>query len=61
MNSWIERSGHAITFGALAGIQVAILIVWIPLYIWGKKIRHITLQWRIVKGTRWADDREVGE
>ena len=61
MNPWIEQSGYTTTFGSLAGIQVAILIMWIPLYIWGKKIRHATLNWGVMKGVKWADDREVGE
>lgn len=61
INPWIEDSGYATVFGTLAGIQAAILLMWVPLYIWGKSIRHATLKWDVMKGVRWDDDREVGE
>ena len=61
INPWIESSGYVTAFGTLAGIQAAILLMWVPLYIWGKTIRHATLKWEVMKGVRWDDDREVGE
>lgn len=45
----------------MAGISAAVIILWIPLYIWGKALRIKTWQWRIMSLVRWADDREVGE
>ncbi|KAH6874157.1 hypothetical protein B0T10DRAFT_415733 [Thelonectria olida] len=36
-------------------------VFWIPLYIWGQKIRETTIGWRMMKYARWDIDREVGE
>jgi hypothetical protein len=47
---WIKRSGYDGAFGALAGIQVAVVVLGMPLMYWGKKVRHITSKWRIVIG-----------
>lgn len=37
------------------------VIQWVPLYIWGKKIRHATWHWPFMRYVHWEDDREVGE
>ncbi|KYK58287.1 MFS transporter [Drechmeria coniospora] len=60
-NSWVNESGYQNAYGAMAGISAAVLIAWLPLYYWGKKIRHRSLRWRIVSFVHWDDDREVGE
>ncbi|TVY39109.1 putative MFS-type transporter [Lachnellula subtilissima] len=60
-NPWIEQSGYLNAYGAMAGISAGVLIFWIPLYIWGKRIRHATWQWRVTQFVHWDDDREVGE
>lgn len=60
-NPWIEISGYLDAFGAMAGISAFILILWIPLYIWGKQIRHATWKWSITRYAHWDVDREVGE
>jgi hypothetical protein len=60
-NPWIAQSGYLNAYGEMAGISAAILILWIPLYIWGKKIRHATWKWGIIKYAHWDEDREVGE
>ncbi|KAI5465860.1 major facilitator superfamily domain-containing protein [Mariannaea sp. PMI_226] len=60
-NPWINTSGYQKAYGAMAGISAAILILWIPFYIWGKRIRNITWHWRLVSFVYWDDDREVGE
>ncbi|RSL52883.1 hypothetical protein CEP53_007951 [Fusarium sp. AF-6] len=60
-NPWINTSGYQIAYGTMAGIAAAILILWIPLYIWGKRIRHATWDWPLVSCVHWYDDREVGE
>lgn len=49
-------------FGEMAGIIVAILVFALPLYIWGRHIRHLTWRWRFIKYfVHWTEDREVGE
>lgn len=45
----------------MAGISAGVIMLWIPLYLWGKAIRTKTWEWRIMSLTRWAKDREVGE
>ncbi|EGX94075.1 MFS transporter [Cordyceps militaris CM01] len=60
-NPWINKSGYQNTYGAMAGISAAVIIMWIPLYLGGKALRTRTWRWRIMSLVRWADDREVGE
>ncbi|KAF3010519.1 hypothetical protein E8E14_009823 [Neopestalotiopsis sp. 37M] len=60
-NPWVEQAGYLNAYGAMAGIAAAVLIMWIPLYIWGKQIRHATWNWPILSYIHWEDDREVGE
>ena len=60
-NPWIDSAGYLNAFGALAGICAAILILWIPLFLWGKQIRVWSLGLRVMKGVHWGEDREVGE
>lgn len=60
-NTWVAESGYAAAYGEMAAIAVGCLLLWIPLYIWGKKIRQATLAWRVMKFVRWDADREVGE
>jgi hypothetical protein len=60
-NPWVEQAGYLNAYGAMAGIAAAVLIMWVPLYIWGKQIRHATWNWPILSYIHWEDDREVGE
>lgn len=60
-NPWVDASGYQNAYGAMAGISAGVIILWIPLYIWGKKIRHMTWHWPIMSYIHWAEDREVGE
>ena len=60
-NPWINKSGYQDAYGAMAGISAGVLIMWIPLYYWGKQIRHTTWNWPMLSFLHWTDDREVGE
>ncbi|KAK0660583.1 Protein HOL1 [Lasiodiplodia hormozganensis] len=61
-NPWIAQSGYERAFGAMAGISGAVMLGWIPFYLFGKRIRHATWQWGFVKKlAHWDQDREVGE
>ncbi|KPM40653.1 hypothetical protein AK830_g5891 [Neonectria ditissima] len=60
-NPWINVSGYHNAFGAMAGISALVLVMWIPFYFWGKKIRHATWHWPVISYIHWDDDREVGE
>ncbi|KAJ5213044.1 hypothetical protein N7449_000213 [Penicillium cf. viridicatum] len=60
-NPWVDRDGYAGAFGTMAGFSFIVLALWIPLYIWGKQIRHATLKWRVMRYVSWGADRETGE
>ncbi|OJD34923.1 mfs transporter [Diplodia corticola] len=61
-NPWIAEAGYERAFGAMAGIAGAVLIGWVPFYVFGKRIRHATWQWGFVRRlAHWDQDREVGE
>jgi hypothetical protein len=60
-NPWVEKDGYAGAFGIMAGISFAVLALWIPLYIWGKRIRHATIKWSVMRYAHWEADRETGE
>ncbi|KAI5927746.1 major facilitator superfamily domain-containing protein [Camillea tinctor] len=60
-NPWVQQSGYLNAYGTMAAIAGFILLMWIPLYIWGKTIRHVTWNWPLLSYIHWDDDREVGE
>ncbi|CAG8379846.1 unnamed protein product [Penicillium salamii] len=60
-NPWIESAGYSTSFGIQAGINAAVLIMWVPLYIWGKRIRAWYMQLSLARYVQWKSDREVGE
>lgn len=61
-NPWIAKSGYADAFGAMAGICGAVILMWIPFYFFGAKIRRATMKWHLMTNLiGWNDDREVGE
>jgi MFS family permease len=60
-NPWIAEVGYQNAYGTMAGISVAVLLFFIPLYFFGKRIRHASWHWSIVKYVHWDMDREVGE
>lgn len=57
-NPWVQQAGYINAYGTMAGIGAGVMILWVPLYFWGKAIRHATANWPMIS---WADDREVGE
>jgi hypothetical protein len=60
-NPWVNESGYQNAYGAMAGIASLVLLMWVPLYFWGKKIRYATWDWPVISRIHWLDDREVGE
>lgn len=60
-NPWIDKVGYQNAFGTMAGIAAVVLLCWIPLFVWGKRIRHASWKWRVTSYVRWDNDREVGE
>ncbi|KAM0558077.1 hypothetical protein ACHAPJ_005244 [Fusarium lateritium] len=61
-NPWIDESGYSNAFGAMAGISGSVLLLWIPMYIWGRRVRQSTWSWGFIERlVHWHKDREVGE
>lgn len=60
-NPWVNTSGYQNAYGAMAGISAAVIMLWVPLYMWGSRIRHVTWSWPMVSYVHWHADRETGE
>ncbi|KAF5658717.1 major facilitator superfamily transporter [Fusarium heterosporum] len=61
-NPWIDASGYTQSFGAMAGISGGVLLLWIPMYVWGRRVRQATWTWGFIEDlVHWHRDREVGE
>jgi MFS family permease len=60
-NPWVTNSGYLKAFGGMAGISGAVIIWFIPLFFYGRRIRHAVYQWKILQWVKWDDDREKGE
>ncbi|KEQ72644.1 MFS transporter [Aureobasidium namibiae CBS 147.97] len=60
-NSWLASDGPAVVYGTLAGIVFGWLALALPLFIWGKQLREMSLDWKIVRLVQWDLDRETGE
>jgi hypothetical protein len=44
---WINRSGVTVFFGSLAGMLFGSVLLGLPLWYWGKEIRHATAKWKL--------------
>ena len=45
---WITLSGFQGAFGTMVGIQCGLLLLGVPLWYWGKEIRHKSASWKVV-------------
>ncbi|KAI7282566.1 MFS general substrate transporter [Hortaea werneckii] len=48
VSPWVEEDGYVNAFGTQAGIYVLVMVLGVPLVLYGQKIRHVTAGWRIV-------------
>lgn len=48
-------------YGTLAGIVFGWLALALLLFIWGKRLREKSLEWRFIRLIQWDLDRETGE
>lgn len=48
-NLWIDSAGYTTCFGILSGINASILLIWVPLYLWGKQIRAWCMQLNLAR------------
>lgn len=61
-NPWIAKSGYQSAFGVMAAIAAAVLVLWIPFFVYGQRIRHSGLQWSVMRNAvQRSADRENGE
>ncbi|KAK7745338.1 hypothetical protein SLS53_002834 [Cytospora paraplurivora] len=60
-NPWVNKDGYQNAYGAMAGIAAAVIVLWVPIYIWGRTIRHVTWSWPVISYVHWHEDRETGE
>lgn len=60
-NQWTAASGYQNAYGVMAAISAVMILGFVPLYFWGKHIRHVTWSWPVISYIHWGDDREVGE
>jgi hypothetical protein len=60
-NPWIDQAGYQTAYGIMAAISAAVILCALPLYYWGKAIRHATWSWPVISYIHWDEDREVGE
>ena len=60
-NPWIAELGYTRAFCSMAAINGAVLFLAVPLFFFGKRIRHSSLEWRALRFVHWSEDREVGE
>lgn len=61
-NPWVQKDGYLGAFGAMAGIEAAILLGFIPFYFFGRHWRRMSWNWPFIRRiAHWAADREVGE
>lgn len=60
-NPWVQKSGYAAAYGAMAGISGGCLLFFIPFFFWGKQIRTSAMKWPFLQFVFWKDDCEVGE
>jgi hypothetical protein len=60
-NPWIAQTGYSAAYGAMAGICGGVLVLWIPLFFYGKRIRVFVHHWKYLQWVKWDEDRESGE
>jgi hypothetical protein len=60
-NPWIAEMGYTKAYGTMAGISAAILILLVPIFFYGKRVRVAIHHARYMQWVKWNDDRETGE
>jgi hypothetical protein len=45
---WVTLDGYGGAFGAMAGLQFGVLLLAVPLWYYGKQIRHKSGGWKVI-------------
>ena len=57
-NIWIATSGLELAFFEMAAITTFVLLLAIPMFFYGARLRKVSLGWRAVRFVRWSEDRD---
>lgn len=45
---WVTETGYINAFGAQAGIYVLIMLLAVPVILFGQRIRHASARWKVI-------------
>lgn len=45
---WVTRSGFTGAFGEMIAVQTGVMLLAVPLFLYGKKLRHISGGWKLI-------------
>lgn len=57
-NSWIASSGELVALSEMAAINAFVLLLAVPMFYYGAKLRRWSLGWRAVRFVAWEEARE---
>jgi hypothetical protein len=57
-NTWIATSGLVIAMSEMAAITAFVLLLAIPMFFYGARLRKASLGWKVVGFVRWNEDRD---
>jgi hypothetical protein len=57
-NTWIATSGLAPALSEMAAITAFVLLLAIPMFFYGARLRKASLGWRVVGFVKWNEDRD---
>ncbi|SJX65496.1 related to HOL1 protein (member of major facilitator superfamily) [Sporisorium reilianum f. sp. reilianum] len=57
-NKWVMNEGYLNAFGEMAAISGTAFLLGIPMWIWGKRMRQASLNWKVFRVIRWNSDRD---
>jgi MFS family permease len=57
-NEWVARQGYQNAYGEMAAISAGLILFFLPLYYFGKRIRVSSLNWRATQYIKWHADRD---
>jgi hypothetical protein len=60
-NPWVAKLGYSKAYGSMAGISAVVLVLWVPFFVYGKRIRVATHNAKYLQWVKWNLDRESGE
>lgn len=56
-NLWVDNEGYLNAYGEMASISAFFLLLTVPMYFFGKRLRNASAKW-LPALTRWDDDRD---